>query len=316
MDIDISKFIWQFFKKLAYEFINEDYMDFIMTMFSIEYTQLLFFFILTTTIASCWVFPRWISYVGYVLTCALAYWYQFATDIGFVYLLLIICGLTAFHKGPLLLKGGIGIFLVVLIFSLYIHVLPGFYNFKIINQIKLSYDSKFYSAYVNIDKVMAGTLLLLFYSSLNKSFKDWIIALRVLPMPLLFVCILLLGTAFAMNYIKIDFKIPSILGIWIPTNLLLVCVIEEIFYRGFIQNELVKAFSSYKKGNWFALGISSIIFGASHYTGGFPYIVLSTFAGGVYGYVFMRSHRIESSIMVHFLVNLIHILAFSYPSLG
>lgn len=290
-------------------------MDFVVPTSFIGNTQLLFFFILTSTIASFWIFPRWVSYLGYALSCAFAYWYQYATGIGCVYLLLVIFGLLAYQKRPSFLKGGLGILLGVLVFSLYIHVLPGFHNFKIINHIKLSFDSKFYSAYVNVDKVMVGALLLLFYPSFNKSLKEWIASLRVLPVPLLFVCILLLGTAFAMHYIRIDFKVPSILRVWIPTNLLLVCAMEEIFYRGFIQKELTKAFSSYKKANWFALGIASIIFGASHYTGGFPYIVLSTLAGGAYGYVFMRSDRIESSIMVHFLVNLIHILAFSYPSL-
>lgn len=290
-------------------------MDFIMSTPLMGNAQLLFFFTLTITIASCWIAPRWISYLGYALSCGLAYRHHYVEGVGFAYLLLITFGLLAYQKGPSFLKAVLGILLGILIFSIYIHVLPGFHNFKILDQIKLSFDSKPYSSYMNVDKVLVGCLLLLFYHPLNKTFKEWKASIRLLPLPLLYVSALLLGTAFAMHYIRIDLKVPSILRWWIPINLLLVCVIEEIFYRGFIQKELIKAFSSYKGGKWAAISLAAVIFGASHYTGGVPYIILSTLAGLGYGYVFMRSNRIESSILLHFLVNLIHILAFSYPSL-
>ncbi|OJX11373.1 MAG: hypothetical protein BGO77_06755 [Caedibacter sp. 37-49] len=277
--------------------------------------QLLLFFALIITITSCWVTSRWVSYLGYILSCGLAYWYHFIEPFSFIYLLLITFGLLTYQKAPSFIKGILAILLGVFIFCLCLHLLPGFHNFKIIDQIKLSFDSKPYSSYINVDKVLVGSLLLLFYTTLNQSLKEWKVTLRVLPIPLIYVCALLLGTAFAMHYIRIDFKVPSILGWWIPTNLLLVCVVEEIFYRGFVQRELTKIFSSFKGGNWFALGGAAIVFGASHHTGGVPYVILSTLAGVGYGYVFMRSNRIESSILLHFLVNLIHILAFSYPAL-
>ncbi|MBN9342802.1 MAG: hypothetical protein BGO76_07660 [Caedibacter sp. 38-128] len=290
-------------------------MDFIMATSLMGNVQLLFFCTLTMTIVSCWIAPRWISYLGYALSCGLAYWYQYAEGFGFIYLLLIALMLSTYYRAKSLSKGVLGVSLAVFIFAIYLHFIPGFHNFMIVDKFQVSPNSTPYSSYVNVDKVMVGSILLLFYSSLNRSFKEWKISLRVLPLPLLVVCALLLGTAFAMHYIRIDLKLPSILWWWIPTNLLLVCVMEEVFYRGFIQKELIKAFSPYKGGKWLAVVLAAVIFGASHYTGGIPYILLSTLAGGVYGYVFMRSHRLESSIVVHFLVNLIHIVAFSYPSL-
>mgnify|MGYP001108732949 CR=1 FL=1 len=272
-------------------------MDFIMATSLMGNVQLLFFCTLTMTIVSCWIAPRWISYLGYALSCGLAYWYQYAEGFGFIYLLLIALMLSTYYRAKSLSKGVLGVSLAVFIFAIYLHFIPGFHNFMIVDKFQVSPNSTPYSSYVNVDKVMVGSIL------------------RVLPLPLLVVCALLLGTAFAMHYIRIDLKLPSILWWWIPTNLLLVCVMEEVFYRGFIQKELIKAFSPYKGGKWLAVVLAAVIFGASHYTGGIPYILLSTLAGGVYGYVFMRSHRLESSIVVHFLVNLIHIVAFSYPSL-
>jgi membrane protease YdiL (CAAX protease family) len=46
------------------------------------------------------------------------------------------------------------------------------------------------------------------------------------------------------------------------------------------------------------------------------YVVLSTVAGLFYGYAFWKTDRIQSSILVHFSVNLVHFLFFSYPALG
>lgn len=301
-------------KKLIFH-VGEVRMEFILSTFLLRDAQLWFFFTITMTIASCWVAPRWVSYLGYVLSCSLAYRYHYAEVLGFSYLLLIFLGLLAYQKVSFISKKMLGILLTMLIFSIYLHALPGFHNFKIIDQVKLSPDSNFYSAYVSVDKIMVGSLLLLFYCALNKSITEWKKSLRSLPFPLLYVCALLLGTAFAMHSIKIDLKIPSILIWWLPTNLLLVCAMEEIFYRGFIQKELTKFFASYKNKNWIALSIAAFIFGISHYRGGVPYIILSTLAGIGHGYVFMRSQRLESSILLHFSVNLIHILGFSYPSL-
>jgi membrane protease YdiL (CAAX protease family) len=295
--------------------LKEGKMDFILSTSSMGNPQLLFFATLTMTIASCWFTPRWVSYLGYGLSCGLAYWYHYIDGLGFIWLFLIAFMFSTYYKANSIPKLALGLLLAALIVSIYLHFVPGFHNFMIANKINVSPNSSPYSSYVNVDKVLVGSIVLLFYSSLNRSLQEWKASMRILPLPLLAVCALLLGTAFAMRYISIDLKIPSVLWWWIPTNLLLVCVMEEVFYRGFVQKELTKAFSSYKGGNWFAVVLAAIVFGASHYTGGIPYIILSTFAGIVYGYVFMRSHRLESSILLHFLVNLIHILAFSYPSL-
>jgi membrane protease YdiL (CAAX protease family) len=50
-----------------------------------------------------------------------------------------------------------------------------------------------------------------------------------------------------------------------------------------------------------------------HHHGGTIYVALSFIAGLFYGYAMMLTKRIEASIIVHFIVNLVHILMFTYP---
>lgn len=64
-----------------------------------------------------------------------------------------------------------------------------------------------------------------------------------------------------------------------------------------------------------AVMTTSFVFGLTHYKGGETFIFLSSLAGIAYGYAYLKSQRLEGSILIHFLVNLIHIIFFSYPSL-
>ena len=107
---------------------------------------------------------------------------------------------------------------------------------------------------------------------------------------------------------------------FILDNLLLVCVVEEVFFRGFIQDQIKKLFL-YKQYNprissVLAIIISAIYFGFAHYHSGVIMIILAAIAGVGYGFVFNRSGRIESAILTHFGLNFIHFLFFTYPALA
>jgi membrane protease YdiL (CAAX protease family) len=64
-----------------------------------------------------------------------------------------------------------------------------------------------------------------------------------------------------------------------------------------------------------ALTLSSVLFGLSHLGGGLLYSALATMAGFGYGWVYQRTGAIEASIGVHFLVNALHFVFFTYPAL-
>lgn len=61
--------------------------------------------------------------------------------------------------------------------------------------------------------------------------------------------------------------------------------------------------------------LASLMFGLAHFKGGISYVMLATVAGVGYGFVYQKTKRIESSILVHFAVNTIHFLFFTYPAL-
>ena len=90
---------------------------------------------------------------------------------------------------------------------------------------------------------------------------------------------------------------------------LLVALIEEVLFRGVIQNLIAKRF----KNNTAALIIASMIFGLAHLnnaTQGFPtpnwaYVLMATLAGLAYGWVWQRTEKVTASAMTHMMVNLI-----------
>ena len=125
-----------------------------------------------------------------------------------------------------------------------------------------------------------------------------------------------MGSALATNYVRFDPKIPPYLWLWMLSNFFIVCMAEEAFFRGFVQKELSIFLQSTKGGQWLAIIVGAISFGLLHYSGGPIYIALSTVAGIGYGYAYMKSQRIEAAMLTHFLVNLTHILLFSYPALA
>jgi membrane protease YdiL (CAAX protease family) len=90
---------------------------------------------------------------------------------------------------------------------------------------------------------------------------------------------------------------------------LLVALIEEILFRGIIQNLLSKRL----RRPWVGLGLSALIFGMAHLnnsTPGFPvpnwgYVLMATLAGLAYGWVWMRTGKVTASAITHMLVNLV-----------
>ena len=64
------------------------------------------------------------------------------------------------------------------------------------------------------------------------------------------------------------------------------------------------------------LSVAAGLFGLVHAGGGPTYVVLATLAGVGYGWVFLRTGRIEASILTHFALNAVHFLGFTYPALA
>ncbi len=120
-----------------------------------------------------------------------------------------------------------------------------------------------------------------------------------------------LPVGLAMGFLRFNPAVPSLSELigGVIGGYLLVALAEEIFFRGIIQNLLVRRLGNEKIG----LVIASIIFGLAHLnntTQGFPvpnwgYVLMASLAGLVYGWVWKKTGRVTASAITHMVVNLV-----------
>ena len=194
------------------------------------------------------------------------------------------------------------------------HLMPGFTNVLVINKTQVSSLSSSFSMYLNFDKTIIA--LILYVTSglwmLEKSIDKKSILDTLLCLLLCIGVILIPGIL--SGYIKFDPKIPEILCLWVFNNLLFVSATEEMIFRGILQNNL-KSFLGTRATNYYLhIIIASIIFGLSHYKGGVTFMLLAAISGGFYGYIYDKTNRIFCATLVHFGLNLVHLMLFTYPS--
>jgi membrane protease YdiL (CAAX protease family) len=208
-----------------------------------------------------------------------------------------------------------GFFVLTVSILLFTHNITGFENWKIIDNITLSDSSLPYSLYLNFDKAIIGLFIIALSIKTINNKQEWLKMLKtVIPLTVL-ALLTIYSLAYIMNFVAIDIKFSNILFIWMFANLFFTCVAEEAFFRGFLQKNLQNKLSNFKYGNAISLMLISLIFGLAHFAGGLNYIILSTVAGLFYGYAYQKTKNIEASILMHFVINLGHIIFFSYPAL-
>jgi len=210
----------------------------------------------------------------------------------------------------------VSVLAIILSVLLAAHIIPGFNNWKILDNVSLSEISQPYSMYLNMDKTFVGLIILGLGFPLVKNLKEWVFVLRSALPIFLMGLIVLACISPTFNYIRWDLKFPNLVFVWALNNLFFTCVSEEAFFRGFLQRNLSKRLRGYKYGNILSLISVSFLFGFAHFAGGFKYVVLAAAAGIVYGYAYQKTQRIEASILCHFGVNIIHFIFFTYPALA
>ena len=204
--------------------------------------------------------------------------------------------------------------LLILAIPLLLH-LPflEFNNYKFLDQIRLTENASPYSLYFNFDKTLVGIFIVaLSYKAVKINPKQ---LFKLLVINLVVMSILFLGLAIVLGYSKFEPKWPSFTLVWILVNLFSTCLAEEAIFRKLIQQHIYDSISG-KYTAILSISIASILFGLVHYNGGILYVLLATIAGLFYGYIYYKTKRIESSMLLHVAFNLIHILLFTYPSIS
>jgi len=209
-------------------------------------------------------------------------------------------------------------FTLVVTFGLLLgtHSLSGFNNWYYADY-KLSETVNTFSIWFNFDKIIFGFLVLsiLFKDNLINSRYDFVdFSKKFLPIFLVGVSIIFI-IGYVIGYVVFDFTWTTTFFIWALKNLFFTVIAEEVMFRGIIQAKLVQMLGGVwgLKGQYVAVLIASILFGLAHYNGGLNYVILSSMAGVLYGYIYLYTGKIEGAILSHFLLNTIHFVFFSYP---
>ncbi|GAB5411049.1 MAG: CPBP family intramembrane metalloprotease [Chlamydiales bacterium] len=201
-------------------------------------------------------------------------------------------------------------------FGLIFHRIPGFTNWLLFRDISLSPNSYPYTLFWNYDKALIGLFPLAMTIPLLRSKSSF---KKILPKTLLLALatvVILLALSIVFKFISYDPKWPALFPYWLVGNFFFVAMTEEAFFRGFLQKELTESIP-HRHAGWFAILFVSLIFSLAHlpFLQDVKYLALVFVASFLYGTIYHLTKAIESCILSHFLVNLLHILIFTYPTM-
>lgn len=207
-------------------------------------------------------------------------------------------------------------FIIFLIaFFLSNHNLPGFQDWQFINGEFISPNAEKFSVFLNIDKILAGFGIAVFGLTPLRNFLHLKkITIRIFP-TLTLALITIASFGLITGLAKLDPKFPDIWLVWIMSNLLMNCISEEILFRFFLQGNLQKLTKGLNYSTILSIIFTSCIFTLFHSSESMLYMV-GIFIGSCFiGYAYHITKRVEASILLHFIINVIHFFFFTYPML-
>lgn len=207
---------------------------------------------------------------------------------------------------------------VFVAFGLAVRLFPGFPQVVFIDGLRLTPDATSMRLTAHFDAGVAGLLLVAFYCRPANNWSE----IKGAAVPMLLIgaatTALVIASACAAGYVRPEFKLPNFAGWHLAKILLWTCVMEEAFFRGVVQAGLANTSFIQSRPNlrWLPLICASVLFGLAHAGGGATYVVLASLAGLGYGLAFQATGRIEAAMFAHFLLNAIHFIGFTYPSIA
>lgn len=187
--------------------------------------------------------------------------------------------------------------------SLIFHWAPGFCNWHV--------SGKFW---INYDKPFIGLFALTFTLPLLRSKPEYLkMALKAIPLIILGIVGMAM-LAVASGTVHFNLKWPDHFFLRMANNLAFVSISEEAFFRGFVQQELFKRFGERFKGHVGSVLITSLFFTLMHvgWTSDIGLMLFVFLAGILYGTIYQYTRAIESSILCHFVLNMVHMIFFNY----
>ena len=215
-------------------------------------------------------------------------------------------------------RGTLTALAAVLALALSLHLLPGFHPAVLFHDVRLTPDAAPFALALSFDKAAAGLLLLAAFGVRVSSWRQFASQLPAIAVAALATSVVTIGIALATGYVRFEPKWVEASPAFLVANLLFTCVAEEAFFRGLIQERLMRLAETRRQPawTWIAIALSTVLFGLAHAGGGATWLAVATVAGLGYAAIYARTRTIEGAILVHFAVNAAHFLAFTYPRLA
>jgi len=207
------------------------------------------------------------------------------------------------------------VLLLAICAALFLHVLPGFYNPRVITDAVLGPDAEPYTKYLNFDKGAVGLCLLGLYAPELPAIDEGRQHVRPFVWRFALMVVIAMAVALAVRYVRWDPKLPSWWAVWLWSMAFLTALPEEALFRGWLQTMFARWLGSRRFGTSIAIAVAGVIFGFAHVGGGPAYVVLATVAGIGYGWIYASTRSIGAAILAHTGLNTLHFLLFTYPAI-
>lgn len=211
------------------------------------------------------------------------------------------------QHNPWLLLATQSIMVIAAVGLLY-HLIPGFNNYRVIQpQLLGPHSYPPFTFYFNLDKALIPFVLFHYMpacatQTYRRPWWQW---------GALILSILLLGAfAVAIGALGYEYHFPAWIMLFVFANLFFAVLAEETLFRGWLQQRL-----SQYLGEPLALAIAALLFGLYHLAGGMQLVMLATLAGLIYGMAWRFSRSLWVVTRLHFFLNVLHLLFFTYPLL-
>ncbi len=211
------------------------------------------------------------------------------------------------HRG----RQALALISTLLILLLAINRLPAAHQSVLVADFFMGHSLTPYTLLVSYNKVVAALLILTIWWPHLTDKGSYTRMTPALPLSVAAAALIIL-TACSIG-LQWDPKWYWFSAVFVLTNLALTCVVEEVFFRGLLQRQFSRYFSTYKFGALAALLLASLLFGVAHIAAGLAYASLAALAGLAYGTIYWRYRSLHAAILCHWLVNVIHIAGFRYP---
>jgi membrane protease YdiL (CAAX protease family) len=200
--------------------------------------------------------------------------------------------------------------------GLFLHVVPGVDNPRILADVVLRADSVPYTKYLNFDKGMAGLFLLGIYAAEQPAADQGFHHVVPFLWRFAIVVAVVMVLSLALGGMRWDAKLPPWWAIWTWSMVFLTALPEETLFRGVVQPLITKGLGGTDRAATAAIVTAGVLFGLAHLAGGPVAVALASAAGIGYGWIYASTRSIGAAIAVHAGLNAIHLLFFSYPALA